>query len=472
MSIYERAPIPGLDARDFISAFKYSGLTEPRNSEWNLAPALRRELLASPALDAGVRKAVHQLLLEFGRSNANRARAGSEIPAYLFTHAGLAYHFAGSGDLDDAMALYSEASKGEFTGAQWLGAKLAEEQEQNGVIPRGRVETTFLRAWVLLHEGHRQAAMPLFRKVAKTDLPIREVAISLHLVGNDNNRGQRREAEGELRRSIDIGEEIGNRLHVAQTLHSLANLLARQEDRFDEAEKAYRRSVEIDEQLGNQFGVAQTLHSLANLLARRDGCFDEAEKAYQRSLEILEGLHDQFGVAQTLHSLANLLSRREGRFDDAEKAYRRSTEIGEEIGNRFHVAQTFHSLANLLARREGRFDDAEKAYQRSLQILEDLNDQFGVAQTLHSLANLLARKEGRFDDAENAYQRSIAIGERLNNDRHLAQVLMSYGTAIASRSVRRALSLLHRSLEIERRRGNQRFIRMVERRIKEVRKLG
>jgi tetratricopeptide (TPR) repeat protein len=423
IAIYERVPVPGLDAEDFISAFKYSGLTEPRNSEWNLAPALRRELVVSPTLDTGARQTVHQLLLELGRDDSNRARAGSQVPAYLFTPAGLAYHFAGSGDLDHAMALYSEASKGGFTGAQWLGAKLAEEQEQNGVIPRGRVETTFLRAWVLLREGHRREAMPMFRRVAETDLSAREVAISLHIVGNENDRGQRKGAEHELRRSIEIGEEIGNQFHVAQALHSLANLLVRQ-DRLDEAKKAYKRSIEIGEEIGNQFGVAQTLHSLANLLVRQDR-FDEAEKTYERSIEILERLDNQFGVAQTLHSLANLLVRQD------------------------------------------RFDEAEKAYERSIEIDGQLGNQFGVAQTLHSLANLLVRQD-RFDEAEKTYERSIKIGERLRNDNHLAQVLRSYALAIEPRSRDRALSLLQRSLEINRRRGNQRFVRLVERTINEV----
>ena len=42
-------------------------------------------------------------------------------------------------------------------------------------------------------EGNQQDAMPLFRKVASTDRLMREVAISLHILGNENNRGQRRE---------------------------------------------------------------------------------------------------------------------------------------------------------------------------------------------------------------------------------------------------------------------------------------
>ncbi|MGJ4962955.1 hypothetical protein, partial [Bradyrhizobium sp. HKCCYLRH3061] len=224
-AIYRRFPLPELAPEDFLSAFKYSGLTEPRNSEWNLIAPLREELVESGILPEQARKSVHSLLLELGENQQNRKKAGKEIPSYLFTEAGVAYHLAGAGNIDGSLEHYSRASEGAFTGAQWLGARLAEEQERTGVIPEGRIETMFLRAWVLFREGHKSNAMPLFRRVAATDREVREVAISLHILGNENNRGQRREAERELRRSIEIDGKLNNEFGVAQTLHSLANLL-------------------------------------------------------------------------------------------------------------------------------------------------------------------------------------------------------------------------------------------------------
>jgi tetratricopeptide (TPR) repeat protein len=277
LAIYEQVPAPGIAAADFVSAFKYSGLTEPRNSEWNLMPTVRQELLASPELNSDAKLAIHQSLLALGLEEANRQKAGTDVPSYLFTEAGRAYHLAGAGRVNEALEHYSEASKGALTGAQWLGAILAEEQEHLGVLPKGRVETTFLRALVLWREGQKQAAMPLFRQVAATDLTRREVAIALHILGNDNRRGQRKEAERELRRSIEIGTEVGNRFHVAQALHSLGNLLTRW-DRYEAAEQAYRESIEIGTDLGNRFHVAQTLHSLGNLLTRWNR-FEAGERA-------------------------------------------------------------------------------------------------------------------------------------------------------------------------------------------------
>ena len=427
--IYERVPVPGLDAEQFLSAFKYSGLTEPRNSEWNLNHELRDELVRSEFLSSEVKHAVHGYLAELGKKDDLRDQAGRTVPTYLFSEAGIAYHLAGAGHPEDALEHYSRASLGPFNGAQWLGAKLVEEQEQTGVIPEGRIETTFLRAWVMWRQGRRKEAIDLFETIARTDAEKREVAISLHLLGNSRPARRAKDAEAELRRSIEIGESIDNRFHVAQTLHSLANLLSKQDRRWDDAETAYRESIEMRAEVGDRFGEAQTLHSLANLLSKQDKNWDDAEKAYRESIETLESLGDRFGVAQTLHSLANLLSKQDGRWDEAEKAYRESIEIGESIDRPHHVAQTLHSLANLLSQREGRLDDAVSTYENSISILEKLRDDNGVAQTLRS-----------------------------------------YALAIEGRSPQEALDLLARSLEINERRGNRRFVDLVRRTIQQVRK--
>jgi len=164
MAIYARVPIDHLTPEEFVSAFKYSGLTEPRNSEWNLSSALRKELVTANALAQGQKRAVHELLLSLGQDEKNRAKAGSEVPSYLFTDAGAVYHLAGAGRTEEALKYYSNASKGVLTGAQWLGAKLAEEQELSGAIPTGRIETTFLRALVLWREGQKGGRKTLVPK--------------------------------------------------------------------------------------------------------------------------------------------------------------------------------------------------------------------------------------------------------------------------------------------------------------------
>lgn len=449
LAIYRQVPVPGIAAGDFVAAFKYSGLTQPRNSEWSLMPSLRQELVESPALSAADRQAVHGFLLSVGR-NGDRQKAGSDIPSYLFTGAGAAYHLAGAGRVDQALEAYGDVSRGRVTGEQWLGARLAQEQERTGVIPAGRIETTFLRAWVMWHDGRKHEAMPLFQQVADTDLERREVAIALHILGNDNNQGARAEAERQLRRSIEIDTNRGDSFGAAQALHSLANLLTRQ-DRFKEAEQAYRKSLEIGERLPNPFHVAQALHSLANLYARRKRKTN-AEEMYKRGIAIREGLEDLRGLAQTLHSFGVFLNDQK-RYDEAEKVFRRSIEMDERGTNELGAAKARHSLANLMV-SQGRLDEAEPLLRESIRTLEKRKDDFGVAQTLHSLGKLLA-KQGRVEEAENAFQKSLSLRERHPSQQ--ASVLTSYGTMLRFSDPQKAIALLRRALDLDRKLGKARY---------------
>ena len=412
--IYEVAPIKDLSADLFVKALHYADFIAPRNSEWSFVPDVRRELQTLRDADPNDVVTVHRALIALG-AEGDETRAGSSIPGYLFTKAGRAYHLAALGEPNEALALYGKAAEGPLTGAQWLASKLAEEQEEAGIIPAGNVESTFLRAMVLFREGNRDRAEPLFRVVAKTDQQRSEVAIAMHILGNYIGRTDPREAERLYRRSIEIGDEISSRHHVAQTLHSLANLIGRDRKRSKEAEGLYRRSIEILEGLGDRNGVAQTLHSLANLTGRDRNRSKEAEGLYRRSIEILEGLGDRNGVAQTLHSLANLIGRDRNRSKEAEGLYRRSIEIGEEIGNRHHVAQTLHSLANVIRNDASRRSEAEQLLQESLRIGKQLSNLRHQAQVLRTLSFVLEYRSPA--EAKELLEQSLELNQRAHDRR-------------------------------------------------------
>jgi tetratricopeptide (TPR) repeat protein len=386
--IYELEPIRGVSADLFVRALHYADFIAPRNSEWHFVPEVRQELQSLGVASPEIVSSAHLALIKLG-DEGDRSLAGSVIPGYLFTNAGKAYHRAALGMTGDALALYARASAGPLTGAQWLASKLADEQEARGALPAGSIETTFLRAMVIFREGRRQEAEPLFRQVAETDKPRIEVAIALNILGNLIGRRNPREAEAFFRRSIEIGEELENQHHIAQTLHSLANLIGRDQSRRDEAETLYRRSIEIDESLGNEHGVAQTLHSLANLIGRDQRRRDEAEKLYRRSIEILESFRDQHGVAQTLHSLANLVGRGQQRRDEAEKLLRRSIEIGESLGDRRGIAQRLRSLSFVVEHRSPK--EAEQLLEQSLDLNRQARDRRGETLVRQSLQQLRGR---------------------------------------------------------------------------------
>jgi tetratricopeptide (TPR) repeat protein len=424
--LYELSPLENLPADAFVDALHYANFVQPRNSEWHLQPEVRETLLARRSVADDLLIAAHTQLLDIAR-HGDRAKARTTLPGYLFTDAGQAYHLAALGCIDEALPLYSRAAQSPLSGAQWLAGKLATEQVTAGVISADRVEILFLRAMILFREGKKREAKPFFEKIVCSDAVRIEVAIAAHL---------------------------------------LANMIHNEPER---AEGLYRKSIAIREELGDVHGIAKTRHSLGRFLWRRHGREAEAEELYRLSLAVLVELEDPHGVGQTSHSLANLLARKQDHSAETEELYCKSISLGEQLGDRRGLGQRLHSLANFLSRDAGKGVEAESLYRQSLAIDEDLGNQHGVAQTLHGLANLLARDAGRLNEAEKLLRKSIAIGEQRGNWSHLAQTLLSLALMVEKRSPDEAERLLERSLELDRREGNQWGERLVLRTLAEVR---
>lgn len=409
--IYEIVSLEGISFAEFRSAISYSNVIDPRNSEWSVTRSARAELVERASLDPKQADAVHEALLA-AAAEGDPEKAGWETPHYLFTHAGLAFHNAALRKVEVALQHYSESAIGAYGGNQWLATNFAIQQEKSGLLPPGAIETLFLRAIVLFRTGNRPAALPLFGRIARSERVQREVAIALHIVANDDSRRGRFEvAEAGYKRSIEIGQAIGNEHHVAQTEHSLANMYAKQAQ-FDDAEAAYKRSMEMLSEIEDLFGLAQTNHSLANMYAKQ-GRSDEAEAAYKRSIAIDAELNNQSGVAQTEHSLANMYSK-QGRFDEAEAAYKRSIAIDAVINNQLGLAKAEHSLANMYA-KQGRIDEADSMYSKSIEALRRIGDRRGIAMVLLSFGLMLRWLTP--DRALNYFEEALKIDHEIGNVR-------------------------------------------------------
>src|SRR5580700_2069193 len=101
-AVYEMAPVDGLSPDGFLGALHYADFIVPRNSEWHIAPDVRREFQALSAADPEIIGKAHRTLIDFA-SKGDRSMAGATIPAYLFTDAGRAYHLAALGEREEAL---------------------------------------------------------------------------------------------------------------------------------------------------------------------------------------------------------------------------------------------------------------------------------------------------------------------------------------------------------------------------------
>ncbi len=337
-----------------IAALHMCNFVVERNSEWHFAERARDYLQDLLRDEPELERLANARLLEIA-SSAQERRAFAEIPRYLTETAGRAYHSAPF-DAQAALAEYSRLALAAPARDQWLATRLADEQQQRGVLPASAIEVAFLRGMFHYRQRENSLALPWLQEVARTDEVRIEVAIAAHLVGRIQGReALTPEREALLRRSLEIGEEINAVIHQAQVMHTLGQLVGRNASRRAEAEELLQRSLRL--------GI------------------DEADEEHQ---------------AQVLHSLGQLVGRQAKRRSEADELLRRSLEIGERFGNLAHQAQVLYSLGRLWLKVDS--GAALSNFRRSLTLNHKIQNWSGVAQVqsaIDSVEGPMVTREAR-----------------------------------------------------------------------------
>ena len=452
--------VAGLEEKEairFVRALHHADFVIERNSEWHFNSQMRTYLSANLVNQPTLFSAAHSLLFEISVTGDPKC-AGESIPRYLLSGVGKAFHKSASSAVD-GLKLYMEAASRELDGTQWLLGRLAIEQQEQGILPKGAVEPPFLRGMTLYQERRLNEAEYFLRRVIKSEEIREEVAISCHLIGKMDSRkpGMHAAAEELLRRSIEIGEKIHHEHHLAQALHTLGQLVGKDRSRVKEAEELLRRSLALLVKLHDQHGQAQALHTLGQLVGKDRSRVKEAEELLRRCLALDKTQH---GQAQALHTLGQLVGKDRSRVKEAEELLRRSIEIGEKIHHEHHLAQALHTLGQLVGKDRSRVKEAEELLRRSLALLVKLHDQHGQAQALHTLGQLVGKDRSRVKEAEELLRRSLEISKR--NKNHQAQVLFTLGKLIWDIVRPEAEQMLRRSIDINQTLKNNRMQKMVQ----------
>lgn len=403
-----------LKPKIFVSALHLSGFVVERNSEWHISAGERSFLNEALIKDHDLFYQCHDFLEKIAEAYDPKDFI-EEVPSYLMSPVGRAYHRTALSP-NEGLALYQMLSTGPLN-QQWLAARLATEQQEQGILSPEVIEPAFLRGMVLYREGERSQAMRILEPIAYLPQVRPEVAVAAHLVGRRLWKRKPREAERLLRRSLEVGEAINDRYHQAQVLHTLGKNL-------------WKRAPK------------------------------EAEMMLLRSLKLLEATPDRHGQAQVLHTLGQNVWERDPA--KAETLLRRSLKIREDIDDRPGQAQVLHTFGQNLWRRDPK--QAERLLRDSLKIEEALNNRHGQAQVLHTLGSKLT--ETNPDEAERLLRRSLELGEKTGRLRHQAMVLLSLGKLVWPTDPDLGQSMILRSLELNQAAGDREGQRIVKSEIK------
>jgi tetratricopeptide (TPR) repeat protein len=421
------------------------------NGEWHIESSSRSFLLQRLREDKELAWAAHdKLRLTAAIGQSGEAPTEVSLPKYLTWHLGLAYHTSVFDPLQ-GLEEYRRGFRNEYTREQWLLAKLAEEQQESGVLPADAVEPLFFRGMSFYRENMWQEAETYFKRVEQIGGQSLEVATALHLLGRiyhhyyrDDNR-----AEDYLRRSLNLHRPYP--IGEAQVLNSLGNVIGKKKPR--EAERLLRRSLSLRRRMpfDDEFGEAQVLHSLANIIGKKREKLTEAEGYLRRSLKIRRKIGSLSDQAQVLLTWGNLI--KDVRRSEAIKLMRESLEIRKRLGNVRDQARVLHTLGKLVGQED--FNEADKLLRSSLQIEKQLHNASAQAMLLTDLGHLYLGA-GKWQEARKFYRQTLNlkqttlnrafthwgladIAERYEKDMTSAREHLEKAVSFARRAARRDL---------------------------------
>ncbi|MDH1701852.1 hypothetical protein [Comamonas terrigena] len=405
-----------LYAKPFVSALHTCGFVVERNGEWHFSSSERSYLVHSLLQNKLLYGAAHNELLALTQNYTQRS-SEFDLPYYLSLPAAVAYHSTALNP--EKSYLYSAAYSADPS-LTWLGAQLAKEQIEIGLIQKADIAASFLIGMSQYREGKKNDALQILKSIAVSDEVRLEVAISAHLYGQSIRHHDPVAAIALLQKSLVLLESLDDRFGQAQVMHTLGQALWRIDSKS--AETYLRKSVEIGLEIGRQQHVSDVYHTLGQVLWKTQK-------------------------------------------KEAEQLLRMSIDIDSENGNQSGLAKVLHTLGQKL--RSSNPKDAEAFLRQSLEIERQVGSRYGQAQVLHTLAQHLLSSDER--EAERLLRESLALGQVTNNMRHQAIVCLTLGKLLQAKNPVEAIQFFKRSLQLNQVMESREGERLV---LREMRRLG
>lgn len=387
-------------AEQFLKLLRCTNIVMRRNNGWSIDEDIRRMLLLEAREKAIDLSDIHRLLIDI--SNSQEYFDARDIPHYLLTKAGQAYHMAEIGVTQKSLSLYAESAESHDPGEIWLAGKLASEQQANGVLPPNAIEPIYLLALALYRDGDIEAAYSQFLKVVSSENRSEPVARSLQLIGMiEANRDEFDKSLQHLTESIALYREISLNNGLIWSLRCRALVRQRTDDLIG-ALKDLNLAIPLcfgdrkAKLLGLRAHIKRAMHN------PRDAMLDlnlAIELAKSETLPIL--LHQRGSLKLDLNEV-------DGALVDLNRA--------AETCHDFLLVHILNTRASL-KRELGLWEEALYDLNYALSLLEgnsskSANQARGVLLNTRSVLN---RDQGNFEEALKDIGKAVAIGGEDSN---------------------------------------------------------
>ncbi|HEX3560693.1 MAG TPA: tetratricopeptide repeat protein [Pyrinomonadaceae bacterium] len=215
------------------------------------------------------------------------------------------------------------------------------------------------------------------------------------------------EAEGNLRRAVDLAATYKVRRVEAVALFNLGSLLSAERKNLDEA----IRLVEQARDFYQQAGYVKDVATAAMLLARikgQQGDYDGAAQALEDQLR-LEGPSGDMQMVGSLHREYGSVLANQGRFTESLAHYHESLAISKALHDDQLLSYSLLNLANSLWRL-GHYEEASNSLSQVVEMVgkSDKPNTDMMARVRLAEANM-ALSRGRFDEVKAKGEQALAL---------------------------------------------------------------
>jgi signal transduction histidine kinase len=154
---------------------------------------------------------------------------------------------------------------------------------------------------------------------------------------------------------------------------------------YNKAVNFFLRSLEIAQNIGDKMEMSRAYNNLG-IVQRRLGNLDMAIEYYSQSLNLSKELNDLRGLGYAYNNIGTVLMQK-GDISKALHFFENSLEIRQKLGDKKGVSHVSNNIGNLY-RKQRNYPKAFLFFNKSLSIEHELNDRNGIAMVNNSLAGL------------------------------------------------------------------------------------
>jgi tetratricopeptide (TPR) repeat protein len=225
-----------------------------------------------------------------------------------------------------------------------------------------------------------------------------------------------------VEQSINCGNALGNKAHLAQSLR-MSGWIAHQSGQGDRAYGLYEQSLALFKELDDRKEITNTMHNMAFLLQTR-GDSEQANALLEEVVTRQRALHNKTGLYGALYQLAlSLFSLDEQPpLERIHALLLEALALAEEAGEQRGIAG-IQGLLGWVIFSEGQLSEARKLVEGCLLFYNSGGDREFYGQYLAILGEIRAA-QGDYAAARSVFEESLAIGKELNGKSEITAVAL------------------------------------------------